>query len=426
MDIPNQKESVLTSYHAIVQELTQAKKLITIDEFFFRQIIHPEQCLILSLPVTVAGKSVVLPAYRVFHSSLLGPGKGGIRYDQEVTQDEVATLAILMTLKCALIGLPLGGAKGGIRFNPKACSPKELEAITRLFVDRLRDNIGPDFDIPAPDMNTNPATMDWIVDQYSKNHKKQEWAVVTGKSLEHGGSEGRTMATGRGVATTILLMLERNQKPFSQVKAAIQGFGNVGSYTGQFLQQQGITITAISDRSGCYTNPAGIDMTTAMAYKNSNKSLEGLPNTKKQPQKEIITLPVDLLVLAADQHAITAEHAYQVKASLIAEGANNPITKDADRILHEKKITIIPDILANAGGVIVSYYEWLQNKQEEKWSLEKVEHSLTTKISEAFDRVHSLASKKKISLRQASYVAALNRLYAKWTTHRKNILTTGL
>lgn len=409
-----------SSYEEVINRLDEAKKYTSLSEACYTELRTPQQKVLLALPVQLDGKTILLEGYRITHSRILGPSKGGIRYDEKVDEDEVMTLAILMTIKCAVAHVPFGGAKGGIAFNPKNYTKEEVEKVTRIFIERLGDNIGSDIDIPAPDMNTNAHTMDIMVDEYGQRHGQEDLAIVTGKSLDHGGSEGRPSATGRGVGTTTLLALEKLDKKPHEVQAAVQGFGNVGFHSANFLQSHGIKVVAIGDSSGTYVNEEGIDIPTAKAYKTKHGSLEGLPNAEKKPREELITLPVEVLILAADQNAITQANAAEVKALLIVEGANDPITRNGENILRSQDILIISGPVANAGGVIVSYYEWLQNKKGEKWTLEEVNAKLDEQITATFHRVYDMAQEKGVPFGTAVYIVALEELHKGWLLKQEN------
>ncbi len=411
---PTSTSTLPSSYEEALNRLDEARKYLEVSDAFYAEIRVPRQEVHVSLPVQLGGKPTLLKGYRITHSRILGPSKGGIRYDEKATQDEVRTLALLMSIKCAAAGLPFGGAKGAISFDPKKCTPEEVEEVTRIFVERLGDHIGSERDIPAPDMNTNAHIMDVIVDAYGQHHGEEDLAIVTGKSLTRGGCPGRASATGHGVGMTALLTGSQQGNAAKKGNAAVQGFGNVGFHSAQFLQSHGRRVIAISDRSGSYIARQGIDIAAAKAYKAKKGTLEGLPGAERKPPEEILTLPVDVLILAAHPHAITSANASQVRAPIIAEGANNPITYAAEKMLLRQSSTIIPGPLANAGGVIVSYYEWLQNRQGESWSLTEVETRLEKQITATFHRVYKTAQTYKVPLTTAVYIQALQVLYEGW------------
>ncbi|MCP3660743.1 MAG: Glu/Leu/Phe/Val dehydrogenase [Bacteroidetes bacterium] len=400
-------------YENIITRLKSILKKSETTEEFFEIIRNPKKQTIISFPVTMDnGKIKVFKGYRTIHSNILGPAKGGIRYDKKVEMNEVNALAILMSLKCAIANIPYGGGKGGIECNPKEMSEGELERLTRAFIRGLGENISPKSDILAPDMGTNSQTMAWMVDEYSKNHSNEEnFGIVTGKPLILGGSKGREEATGRGVSISALLGLKLLKIPSQKANVAIQGFGNVGVNAALTLQEMGqCRIVAIADRSGSYYNENGIDIHNAIEYKKTNKSLSGMQNVKKISEREMLSLQVDVLIPAANEDFINDKNVSLIKAKLIVEGANNPISNEADEILTNKKIMVIPDIIANAGGVIVSYFEWVQNNQGYFWTLKDVNDRLESKINDAFNEVYELSTKHKISLRLAAFIVALNRL----------------
>ena len=400
-------------YQAVIDTLDKANKFSQIQDDILDIIKVPSRQLMLSFPVTMDdGVTRIFKGYRTMHSNLAGPSKGGIRYDLHISDDEVDTLAILMTLKCAVAQLPYGGAKGGIICDPKALSQGELERLTRAYTRALGDNIGVHKDIPAPDMGTGPHVMAWIVDEYARNHGNQaQHGIVTGKPLSLGGSQGRAAATGRGVACSALFAMEKLEMKPEKTTVAVQGFGNVGAYAASFLQTLGgCQVVAISDRSGAYLNPQGIDVAKAIQYKKEKKTLQGFPNATSHPQKDMVDLQVDVIVPAASDGWITEEYAQRIKAKLIVEGANDPLTREADEVLRKKNVMVVPDIQANAGGVIVSYFEWVQNNQGYYWSLDEVNQRLDAKMKAIFDHVFDTAQTHRTTLRIAAYIVALTRL----------------
>lgn len=400
-------------YDAVIDTLAEANVFSKIDKEIFEILKFPQQQLSVSFPITMDnGKRKVFQGYRMMHSNLAGPSKGGIRFDLEVNEDEVNTLAILMTLKCAIANLPYGGAKGGVICDPKTLSKGELERISRAYIRALGNQISPQRDIPAPDMGTHPEVMAWMVDEYNRNHQGNIYPnIITGKPLALGGSQGRTEATGRGVAISALLAIKKMKISSQKATVAIQGFGNVGTYAGLLLHELGqCKIVAISDRTGAYFNPKGIDMVKAISYKKDKKTLQGLPDAVPHTQEELQSLPVDVLIPAASARWITEDNAQQVKAKIIVEGANNPLTPEADHILAQNKVTVVPDILANSGGVIVSYFEWVQNNQGYYWTFEEINQRLDKKITDSFEKTFEIATQHKIPLRIAAYVVALQKL----------------
>jgi glutamate dehydrogenase (NAD(P)+) len=400
-----------SSFSSMLKLVKIASQYINLDEKIHRVFEEPTKEVIVSLPILMDDGSLrVFKGYRIIYSTLLGPSKGGIRYNPYVELDEVKALAAWMTWKCALVDLPFGGAKGGIECDPKALSVGELERLTRAYTTAMLEVFGPDKDIPAPDMGTGPREMAWIMDTYSQAHGKIIPAVVTGKPVAIGGSLGRVEATGRGIMINTLAALKKMGLDINKVTIAIQGFGNVGSYTAQLLQEQGAKIVAISDLSGAYYNPKGIHVQEAISYKAKNRELKGFPGTEELTNQELLTLGVDILIPAASPHVITSENAAYIQAKLIVEGANGPITADADSIIHDKGIMVIPDILANAGGVVVSYFEWVQNRQGTKWSKEKVYQKADKILQDAYHRVYEITQKYNTSMRTGAYIVAINKV----------------
>lgn len=401
-----------TPFASMMERFRFAAEILNLNEGVFKYLSSPEKVIIVSIPVTMDdGRIEVFEGYRVIHNSILGPSKGGIRYSDDVTIDEVKALAAWMTWKCAVVNVPFGGAKGGVKVNPKLLSNAELERLTRRYTSNMLDVFGPDRDIPAPDMNTNEQIMAWIMDTYSMNHKKTQNAVVTGKPIILGGSKGRKEATGRGVVTCTLAALSKLRVSPSNTSVVVQGFGNVGSVSAKLMYEQGAQIIAISDISGGYYNKEGIDIPAAMQYSLANGySLEGFEGVKKITNNELLELECDVLIPAAKEDQINKENAPTIRAKIIAEGANGPVTANADKILEEKGIMIIPDILANAGGVTVSYFEWVQDRHGYFWTEERVNRRLNRMMRESFDNLFLVSEKYSITLRQAAYVYAIDRV----------------
>jgi len=355
------------------------------------------------------GELATYIGYRIQHDSARGPLKGGLRFHPEVDAEEVQTLASLMTWKTAVVNIPYGGAKGGISVDPKQLSKGELERLTRRFVDKIHDFIGPDKDIPAPDMGTNAQTMAWIMNQYSKF---EGWtpAIVTGKPLELHGSEGREEATGRGVAITVDETMKRLKKSMKGATVAIQGFGNVGSFAAKFLHEMGAKIIAVSDAFGGYENKEGLDIPAMLEYSAANGGLKGYAGAERITNEELLTAGVEILIPAALGGVLTKELAGQVRAKIIVEAANNPTTADADEIFNRNGVVVVPDIMANAGGVTVSYFEWVQNRQHFRWSLERIRQELDHIMKTSLAQVWDLATEKKVSLRTAAYMLGIGRV----------------
>ena len=348
--------------------------------------------------------------YRVQHDNARGPMKGGLRYHPAVDLDEVRALASLMTWKTAVVDLPYGGAKGGIGIDPRTLSKRELERITRAFVDQIHEIVGPDSDIPAPDMGTNHEVMAWFRNQWEKYHGFNP-AVITGKPVEEYGSRGREEATGRGVGALAVKMLKRlNRKP-EQTRTAIQGFGNVGSHAAKYLHESAFPIIAVSDVTGAYVTPKGLNIPELLSYSLKNQGLlAGYQGAERIDPDELLGLDVELLIPAALGDVINAKNVDQIKAKLIIEGANGPIDPEADAKLTERKVLVLPDILANAGGVTVSYFEWAQNRQHYKWTLDRVRQELDRTLSEAFESVWQESVSKNVSLRTAAFMLAIQRV----------------
>ncbi|MCE2785988.1 MAG: glutamate dehydrogenase [Pirellula sp.] len=356
------------------------------------------------------GRIETVLGYRVQHDNARGPMKGGLRYHPAVDLDEVRALASLMTWKTAVVDLPYGGAKGGIGIDPRTLSKRELERITRSFVDQIHEIVGPDSDIPAPDMGTNHEVMAWFRNQWEKYHGFNP-AVITGKPVEEYGSRGREEATGRGVGTLAIKMLKRlNRKP-ELTRTAIQGFGNVGSHAAKYLYESAFPIVAVSDVSGAYVNPKGLNIPEMLSYVLKNKGLlAGYQGAERIDPDQLLALDVELLIPAALGDVITAKNVDQIKANLIIEGANGPIDPEADAKLNERNILVLPDILANAGGVTVSYFEWAQNRQHYKWTLDRVRQELDRTLTEAFESVWQESVSKKVSLRTSAFMLAIQRV----------------
>jgi glutamate dehydrogenase (NAD(P)+) len=409
---PGPVNSEENPFEAMVERFDVAARILELDEGFYEYLVAPSRIHITAIPVVMDnGKIKMFEGYRVIHSDILGPSKGGIRYAPDVHLDEVKALAAWMTWKCAVVNVPFGGAKGGVRCNPREMSPGELERMTRRYTANLIDVFGPDHDIPAPDMNTNEQIMAWILDTYSMNARRTEKAVVTGKPLLLGGSLGRREATGRGVMTVTLAAMDQIGLRPSESTVAVQGFGNVGSVAADLLQLQGCRIVAISDVTGAYYNEKGLDISSLLAYtKSHGGTLEGYTEAQSISNEELLTLDVDILVPAAKEDQITRHNATNVKAKIISEGANGPTTPGADKILNENGCVVIPDILANAGGVTVSYFEWVQDRQGYFWTEERVNRRLDRMMQSAFENVYKAGDKYNVSLRIGAYVLAIEKV----------------
>jgi glutamate dehydrogenase (NAD(P)+) len=407
----NSQPEQLNPLDSMKERFSNAASILGIDQMTYDMLINPQKVMIVSLPVIMDdGKLKVFEGIRVVHSASMGPSKGGIRYSMNVTLDEVKALAAWMTWKCAVVGIPYGGAKGGIKCDPRSMSQGELERLTRTYTVAMQDIFGPDRDIPAPDMGTNAQTMAWIMDEYSKIKGVASPAVITGKPLVLGGSLGRVEATGRGVMVTARGAMAKLKMDPTKSSCAVQGFGNVGSISAKLLKLQGLKIVAISDVTGGYYKKDGINIEEAIDYVHKNNgTLEGF-NADKISNDELLTLDVDVLVPAAMEDQITDDNAHAIKAKLIVEGANGPIASNADTILHKNKVNIVPDILANAGGVTVSYFEWVQNRLGYYWTEERVNRRADRVMKQAFDNVYQAAMKHDVSMRTAAYIVAIDRV----------------
>ncbi|UCS94838.1 Glu/Leu/Phe/Val dehydrogenase [Echinicola marina] len=404
------KENPLES---MMERFNIAAEKLGLSEEVYSVLKNPAKQVIVSLPITMDnGKIKVFEGIRVVHSNILGPAKGGIRFAPDVHIDEVRALAAWMTWKCAVVDIPYGGGKGGVRCNPREMSKGEIERLVRAYTMAMIDVFGPDKDIPAPDMGTGPREMAWLMDEYSKAHGTTVNAVVTGKPLVLGGSLGRTEATGRGVMVSALAAMEKLKiNPF-QATCVVQGFGNVGSWAAQLLEERGLKIVSISDISGAYYNSNGINIQEAIKFRNENNGiLEGFHGAEKlSSPDELFELEVDVLVPAAVEDVITKKNVDKIKAKLIVEGANGPTSFNADKIINEKGIMVVPDILANAGGVTVSYFEWVQNRLGYKWTAERVNRRSDRIMKEAFDHVYKASVKYDVPMRIAAYIVAIDKV----------------
>jgi len=398
-------------YEMAQRQFDIAAELLNLDPGLRRVLRNCKRELMVHFPVVMDdGRLEVFTGYRVHHNTARGPTKGGIRYHPDVTLDEVRALAMWMTWKCAVVGIPYGGAKGGVVCDPKKMSQQEIINLTRRYTTEITMMIGPDKDIPAPDVNTNPQTMAWIMDTYSMHHGYSVPAVVTGKPLSIGGSEGRFEATGRGVMFTTREALKRLGMPIEGATVAVQGFGNVGSISAHLLQDEGCKIIAVSDsRSGIY-NPNGLDARDVLRFKKETGSVVGYPGADTITNEELLELECGVLVPAALEEVITAENAPRVKAKIVAEGANGPTTPEADAILFDKGVFMITDILCNAGGVVVSYFEWVQDLQSFFWHEAQINSELKRIMVRSFDEVYSIGQEKGVNMRLAAYVLGVRRV----------------
>ena len=401
----------MKSFEAVELYFNRAADELELTENMRTLLLTPKREVQVQIAVEMDnGDLKTLIGYRVQHDNSRGPMKGGLRFHHEVDLDEVRSLASLMTWKTAVVNIPYGGAKGGIAVDARSLSTRELERITRKFIDEIHDVIGPDTDIPAPDMGTTAEVMSWIMNQHNKYYGFNP-GVVTGKPVEHYGIPGREEATGRGVGIMALKTLGRMGRKPQETRVAIQGFGNVGSHAAKFLSEADCKVVAVSDISGGYFNSDGIPILEAIRYANqNNRVLEGFPSAEKISNEELLELDVELLIPAALGGVINADNAEQIKAPLIIEAANAPVRPDADDLLHDRGVMIVPDILANAGGVTVSYFEWAQNRQYYRWDLDRVRQELDRVISTAFEEVWELSQERKVSLRTAAFMLGIGRV----------------
>jgi len=400
-------------FEAMMSRFDYAAQRLNLDPGLYKILRSPEKQIIVSVPIVRDnGEVEVFTGYRVLYNTARGPAKGGIRFDLNVTLDEVKALAAWMTWKCAVVNLPFGGSKGGVVCDPSNLSNLELERITRRYTAALIDILGPESDVPAPDMNTNERVMAWIMDTYSMHKRHTVTAVVTGKPVEMGGSLGRRDATGRGCMFVTREALKQLGLSMRGARVAVQGFGNVGSTAARLLAEQGAVIVAVSDKNGGIHDPAGIDIAAALEWVREHRFLDGFPGTERITNEELLAVDCDVLIPAALENVITSKNAGSIRAKIICEGANGPTTANADRILDEKGIFVIPDILANAGGVTVSYFEWVQDRGGYFWDEETVNSRLERIMVNSYDEVSAMAQKHQVNLRIGAYMLAIERVSA--------------
>jgi glutamate dehydrogenase (NAD(P)+) len=400
-------------FEAMMSRFDRAAQLLDLEPGLYKVLRHPEKQITVSVPVMMDnGELEVFTGYRVLYNTVRGPAKGGIRFDMQVTLEEVTALAAWMTWKCAVVNLPFGGAKGGVICDPSAMSVGELERLTRRYTAGIIHTLGPDSDVPAPDVNTNERVMAWVMDTYSMHHRHTVTAVVTGKPVEMGGSLGRREATGRGCMIVTKEALRHLGMKVAGTTVAVQGFGNVGSVAAQLLAREGCKIQAISDRTGAYYNKNGIDVDAAAEYVKKNRTLEGFTDGDAISNEELLTADVDVLLPAALENVITSKNASKIQARIVCEGANGPTTAGADSILDEKEIFVIPDILANAGGVTVSYFEWVQDRGGYFWSEDSVNERLTDIMRRSFAEVLKSSIQHRVNMRTAAYMTSISRVAA--------------
>ena len=393
------------------EQLARVADIFAIDQRLVNILQECKKALVVSIPVTLDDGTIqAFEGYRVTHNVARGPSKGGLRYHPDVTLDEVKALAMWMTWKCALMNIPFGGAKGGVVCDPKKLSRGELERMTRRFTSEIINEIGPEKDIPAPDVGTDATVMAWIFDTYSMNKGHSVLGVVTGKPLNVGGSLGRLEATARGCLCCIQEAVRKKEQGLEGLRVAVQGFGNVGSFLARFLAEEGSSVVAISDSTAGLYNPKGIDIPAALAHKQETSSLRGLRGADDITNEELLLVDCDVLAPCALEQVITRDNADRVKASIICEGANGPITPSADEILEDKGVLVLPDILANAGGVVVSYFEWVQGLQEYFWKEPEVNSKLRDIVTRAFNETWHVSEERDIAMRPASYGVAVGRV----------------
>jgi glutamate dehydrogenase (NAD(P)+) len=401
-------------FEAMMERFDHAAKLLNLDAGLYKVLRNPEKQIIVSLPIAMdSGDVEVFTGYRVLYSTVRGPGKGGIRFDLGVTLDEVKALAAWMTWKCAVVNIPFGGAKGGVVCDPLTMSVPELERLTRRYAASIIEILGPDSDVPAPDVNTNERVMAWIMDTYSMHKRHTVTAVVTGKPLEMGGSAGRREATGRGCMLVAREALKEHLGlPLKGAKVVVQGFGNVGSVAAELLQEQGALVVAVSDVSGGVYNEKGLDVKDVIAWRESHRYVSGYPKGTALPNEDLLVLPCDVLLPAALENVITSRNAGEVQAKVIIEGANGPTAAGADEILDRKGVFVVPDILANAGGVTVSYFEWVQDRGGYFWTEDVVNTRLEEIMVKSFYDVLGMSKQHAINMRIAAYAVAIQRVAA--------------
>ncbi len=409
--VPNLQPPVTDLFDVAVQQFSLAAGVLHLEDSMRQILSHCQRELTVNFPVEMDDGSVqVFTGHRVQHNSGPGPTKGGIRYHQNVTLPEVRALAMWMTWKCAVVGLPYGGAKGGVTVNPKLLSQNELQNLTRRYTSDISFAIGPNQDIPAPDVNTNPQTMAWVMDTYSMNVGYSAPGVVTGKPLALGGSEGRLEATGRGCVYAIVEAAKSIDLNLSAARTVVQGFGNVGAVAAELMAELGCAVVAVSDSGGGIYAPGGLDMRAVKAHKRRTGSVTGFAGAENVTNEEILELPCEVLIPAALECQLHAGNADSVQARIVAEGANGPTMPEADAILYDRGVLLLPDIFANAGGVTVSYFEWVQSMQWYPWTLQEVNARLQTIMQDSFTAIQSTAIEHGVNMRTAALVRAIDRV----------------
>ena len=400
-------------FEAMMSRFDIAAKLLKLDAGLYKVLRNPQMQIIVSLPVRMdSGETEVYTGYRVLYNTSRGPGKGGIRFDLGVTLDEVRALAAWMTWKCAVVNIPFGGSKGGVICDPLKMSMGELERLTRRYTSAIIEILGPDSDVPAPDVNTNERVMAWIMDTYSMHKRHTVTSVVTGKPLEMGGSAGRREATGRGCMFVTREALKQTGMPLKGARLVVQGFGNVGSIAAELLEEHGAMVVGVSDVSGGLYNAKGLDVKDVIAWRDQHRYLSGYPKAEAVAGEDFLTLPCDVLLPAALENVITSRNASKIEAKVIIEGANGPTAAGADEILDKKGVFVVPDILANAGGVTVSYFEWVQDRDGWFWTEDLVNQRLEEIMVKSFNNVLEVTKRYNVNMRIGAYTLAIERVAA--------------
>ncbi len=406
-----------TVWDQALAQLDQAARIMNLDPNVLEVLRSPKRTLIVSVPIRMDDGTVrTYTGYRVHHNTSRGPSKGGIRYHPSVSLEEIKALAMWMTWKCAVVGIPYGGAKGGVVVNPKDLSPRELEALTRRYASEILPLIGPERDIPAPDVGTDEQIMAWIMDTYSMNSGYSVPGVVTGKPLSVGGSAGRRTATARGVMYATVATLKQRAMPVDEARVVVQGYGKVGAPAVQLLSEQGCVVVGVSDVGGGVYNPRGLSPVGLAAHHAETKTVAGYEGGEPVTNEELLELECDVLVPAALEEVLTADNAERVRARIVVEAANGPTTPEADEIFQERKVHVVPDILANAGGVTVSYFEWVQDLQAYFWTEDEVNARLRRVMEESYVAVLELAEDRKVTMRQAATILGVQRVAEAHTT----------
>ncbi len=402
---------VLNPFVIAQQYVKSAVDALGLEPAVYEILKQPAKILEVNFPVVMDDGSIkVFTGYRAQHNTAVGPAKGGVRFHPDVSVDEVRALSMWMTFKCAILGLPYGGGKGGVICNPEQMSAGEIERLTRAYIDAIAEVIGPEKDIPAPDVNTNAQVMAWMVDEFSRLRGYNAFGVVTGKPIIIGGSEGRSEATARGVVLTVREAAKKLGMELQGARTVVQGFGNVGSVAARLAAAAGAKVIAVSEVRGGLYNPAGLDIRAVEEFKAHNGTIVGFPGAEPISNEDLLILDCDVLIPAAVENQLTAANAPHIKAKIISEAANGPTTPEADAILNERGVFIVPDILANAGGVTVSYFEWVQNLMNYYWTEDEVNQKLEASMARSFNTVYNMAVSKKVTMRQAAYMVAIKRV----------------